>query len=62
MSYQKIATVMFANSKYDYETIVSGKVPDSQVKAYFKGSVFNLGKYPAESPQLCVECEVLTIH
>ena len=56
----KAVKVMFADSQYDYTTSVNPQVTDEELKKYFVGAVFNLGAYPVENMQKCIDIIIQT--
>ena len=54
----KTAKVIFTESKHDYSTSVNGKLSDQQIKDYFINTVFDVGMYPVENMQKCIDCKV----
>lgn len=57
MSNFKTANVKFKNPKYNYSTSVNGKLSDSDIIKYFKGTAFNLGNVK-DNLQTCIDCTV----
>jgi hypothetical protein len=56
----KAVKVIFADSQYDYTTSINPKATDEELKKYFVGAVFNLGAYPAENMQKCIDIIIQT--
>lgn len=51
--------VLFSNSKYNYETNVSSNSTEQTAKEYFVGKYFDLGIYPKEDMQKCIDIEFI---
>jgi len=51
--------VIFKNPIYNYVTSVNPKVTEEEIKKYFVNTVFDVGSYPEENPQKCIEIEIL---
>ena len=49
--------VIFSNSQYNYETNVSANATEQTTKEYFVGKYFDLGIYPKEDIQKCIDIE-----
>ena len=49
--------VLFTDSKYNYETNVSANATEQTTKEYFVGKYFDLGIYPKEDMQKCIDIE-----
>lgn len=49
--------VIFADSKYNYETNVSSNSTEQTAKEYFVNKYFDLGIYPKEDMQKCIGIE-----
>ena len=49
--------VIFSNSQYNYETNVSANSTEQTTKEYFVGKYFDLGIYPKEDMQKCIDIE-----
>lgn len=54
----KTAHIKFENPEYNYSTSVNGDLSDEKIKKYFIGTTFDLGNYPNEDMQTCIDCEV----
>lgn len=54
----KSIKVIFEDSKYNYETSVNQELTDQQIKEYFIGQIFNLGRFK-DNLQKCIECVVI---
>lgn len=52
-----LVTVKFKNPKYNYTTNVSGGTDEADIRKYFVGQYFNVGKYPRENMQKCIDIE-----
>lgn len=50
--------VIFSNDKYNYYTSVSEKSTEDSLRKYFVGSWLNMGCYPIEDMQRCVDIEL----
>ena len=57
MANLKTAHVKFKDSTYNYSTSVNGFLSDTEIIAYFKLKLFNLG-HLEDDMQLCIDCEV----
>jgi hypothetical protein len=55
----KTVKVMFADSQYDYTTSVNPKATNEELKKYFIGARFNVGAYPVENMQECINIIIL---
>jgi hypothetical protein len=55
----KAVKVMFADSQYDYTTSVNAKATNEELKKYFIGARFNVGAYPVENMQECINITIL---
>ena len=55
----KTVKVMFADSRHDYTTSVNPKATDEELKKYFVGARFNVGVYPIENMQECIDISIL---
>lgn len=53
-------TVKFANETYNYTTSVNPKVTKKDLEDYFIGKQFDLGVFPAEDFQKCIDIEFKT--
>ena len=51
--------VIFSNSQYNYETNVSANATEQTTKEYFVGKYFDLGIYPKEDMQKCIDIEFI---
>lgn len=51
--------VLFTDSKYNYETNVSSNSTEQTAKEYFVGKYFDLGIYPKEDFQKCIDIEFI---
>ena len=49
--------VIFANSKYNYTTSVSDKTTEEDARKYFVNTSFDMGIYPVEDLQMCIDIE-----
>ncbi len=58
MSNLVTANVIFKDSKYNYQTSVNGNLSDKELKKYFVGTAFNMGVYPIENFQTCINCTI----
>ncbi len=54
----KTAHIKFKNEKYNYSTNINPKCTNKEIKTYFVNTVFNVGSYPLENMQECINCEV----
>jgi hypothetical protein len=52
--------VIFKNPKYNYTTSVSDQTTESDARKYFVKSQFDLGVYPNEDLQVCIDIEFNT--
>ena len=50
-----IVEVKFEDSSYNYVTNVSSQSTEESSRAYFVGKYFNLGAYPIEDMQKCID-------
>lgn len=55
----KAVKVMFADSQYDYTTSVNPKATDKELKKYFVGARLNVGAYPIENMQECIDISII---
>lgn len=55
----KAIKVIFQNDKYNYFTDVNPKVTQKDIESYFIGKKFNLGVFPVEDMQECINVEFL---
>jgi len=51
--------LIFKNKEYNYTTSVSNKVGLEEAKEYFLGTIFNLGSYPIENLQECIDIKFI---
>lgn len=49
---------MFEDQANNYKTPVNGKLTDQEIKEYFINNVFNVGAYPVENVQICINVEI----
>jgi hypothetical protein len=56
----KAVKVIFADNQYNYTTSVNPKATNEELKKYFVGAVFNLGVYPVENMQKCINIIIQT--
>jgi hypothetical protein len=54
----KSVKVIFKDSKYNYTTSVNEKATDNEIRRYFIGQMFNIGCYPIENMQQCIDVEI----
>lgn len=54
----KSVKVIFKDSKYNYSTSVNGKCTNDEIRKYFIGQMFNIGCYPVENMQECIDVEI----
>ena len=54
--------VIFENEKYNYITSVSDGTTDESARLYFVGTSFDMGIYPNEDLQKCINVEFNTTH
>lgn len=54
----KSVTVIFADCKYNYSTSVNGKCSDAELRKYFVGTSFDMGPYPTENFQKCIDIKI----
>ena len=54
----KAVTVKFNNPDFNYQTSINPACTTEEIRKYFVGTVFNMGVYPAENMQRCVDIEV----
>jgi hypothetical protein len=52
-----IVKVKFADPKYNYETDVSAETTEHTAFQYFVGKYFNMGAFPVENMQRCIDIE-----
>lgn len=57
MSRLNAVKVIFSNPKYNYRTSIAAEQTEETARDYFVGTVFNLGIYPGEDMQECVDIE-----
>lgn len=50
----KSIKVIFKDSQYNYVTSISDKATEEEVKKYFLGKWFDMGIFPAENMQQCI--------
>lgn len=55
----KAIKVIFLDSKYNYVTSVNPQACEEGLKRYFIGSLFNIGRFPIENFQKCINIEFL---
>jgi len=55
----KTIKVIFENPIYNYITSVNPKTTDDENRKYFVGKPFNLGVYPVEDFQKCIDIQIL---
>lgn len=58
MAQFKTVLVMFEDQAKNYKTPVNGKLTDEEIKEYFINTVFNVGIYPVENMQKCINVEI----
>jgi len=51
--------VMFNDSKYNYTTSVSAQSTEQSCKDYFVNYAFNMGQYPKDDYQRCINIEFI---
>ena len=51
--------VMFKNPKYNYTTSVSAQSTEQSCNDYFIGYAFNMGQYPKDDYQRCINIEFI---
>ena len=52
--------VMFKNPKYNYITSVSAQSTEQGCNDYFVGNLFNMGNYPKDDYQRCVNIKFIS--
>lgn len=55
----KTVKVIFKDSTYNYVTNINGQVSESEARKYFVGKYFDLGVYPKEDMQQCINIELI---
>lgn len=55
----KTIKVIFQNPIYNYTTSVNPKTTEEESRKYFIGTPFNLGAYPEEDFQTCINIIIL---
>lgn len=51
--------VMFSDPKYNYITSVSAQLTEKSCTDYFVGAAFNVGQYPTDDYQRCVNIKFI---
>ena len=54
----KSVTVKFNNPDLNYQTSINPACTTEEIRKYFVGTVFNMGVYPVENMQRCIDVEV----
>ena len=54
----KTVKVIFKNPKFNYITSINPNVSDKDIRSYFINSSFNVGCYPIENLQVCINIEI----
>jgi hypothetical protein len=47
--------VLFENPEYNYTTSVSQFITEEEARKYFVGTTFDVGSFPEENPQVCID-------
>ena len=55
----KTIKVIFENPIYNYITSINPKTTEAEIRKYFIGTPFNLGSYPVEDFQTCINIIIL---
>lgn len=55
----KTIKIIFENPDYNYITSVNPKTTEEENRKYFVGASFNLGAYPLEDFQKCIDIKIL---
>lgn len=55
----KSVKVIFENPIYNYITSVNPKTTDEENRKYFVNAIFDVGVFPKENPQKCIDIEFL---
>jgi hypothetical protein len=55
----KSVKVIFKNPVYNYVTSVNGKSSEEGLRNYFVNTVFDVGGYPVEDLQKCIDIKFL---
>lgn len=51
-------SALINNPDFNYQTSINPAWTTEEIRKYFVGTVFNMGVYPAENMQRCVDVEV----
>lgn len=54
----KTVLVKFENEKYNYKTSVNANSSEESLRRYFVGASFDMGCYPIENMQVCIDIEI----
>lgn len=58
-SFHKSVEVLFKDSKYNYKTTVNGRKSNKLIRMYFVHQKFDVGTYPEENLQECIDINIL---
>jgi len=53
----KAVKIIFANPAYNYWTAISATATEEMARKYFIGSYFDMGVFPTENMQKCINIE-----
>lgn len=54
----KTVKVIFEDSQFNYSTNVNPKCSNQEIEKYFVGNYFDMGFYPIENMQKCINIEI----
>jgi hypothetical protein len=54
----KTVKVIFKNPKYNYTALVNPNMKNKDLRTYFVNSQFDLGTYPKENLQTCINIKI----
>ena len=57
----KTVNIIFSNPQFNYKTSVSEKATAESIKDYFVDKYFNVGVYPIENMQKCINVEIVNL-
>lgn len=55
----KVVKIIFENSVYNYLTDINPQCTYQEIRKYFVNSYFDVGVYPAENMQKCINVEII---
>lgn len=59
MSNLKTVSVLFNDNTLNYKTSVNGECSEESLRKYFVGKFFDMGSFPVENMQKCINIEIL---